>query len=109
MSDQELHALSEEDRARLARTLMRRQGALGLRVASVFLVLVLGVPLVNYLAPDWANAQVLGFTASWLFLGVLIYPITVGLSFYFVNRSNRIEEECADWRRTLAEEGEARR
>jgi hypothetical protein len=104
MSDRDLHGLSEEDQGRLARALMRRQGALSLRVAAVFVVLVLGVPLVNYLQPDLANTQVFGFTATWLFLGVLIYPITVGLSFYFVAASNRIEASCSDWRTILKEE-----
>jgi hypothetical protein len=104
MNDRDLHALSEDDQARLARAVMRRQASLSLRVAAVFVVLVLGVPLVNYLAPDLASTPVLGFTATWLFLGVLIYPITVALSFYFVGASNRIEASCADWRKTLAEE-----
>jgi hypothetical protein len=104
MSDRDLHALSGEDQARLARVLMRRQAALSLRVAAVFVVLVLGVPLANYLSPELANSPVLGFTASWLFLGVLIYPITVVLSFYFVAASNRIEADCADWRKALDEE-----
>lgn len=104
MSDRDLHALSEKDQARLARALMRRQASLSLRVAAVFLVLVLGVPLVNAFWPELANTPILGFTATWLFLGVLIYPITVLLSFYFVGASNRIEASCADWRKTLAEE-----
>ena len=104
MSDRDLQALSNEDQARLARALMRRQGALSLRVAAVFVVLVLGVPLANALFPDQANMPILGFTATWLFLGVLIYPITVILSFYFVAASNRIEAECTDWRATLDRE-----
>ncbi len=108
MSDRDLHELSEGDRARLARALMRRQGALSLRVAAVFVVLVLGLPLVNYLWPVWANALIFGFTGTWLFLGILIYPITVGLSFYFVAASNRIEARCADWRAMLAEDEEGR-
>ena len=103
MPDRALHELSQGDQARLARALMRSQGALSLRVAAVFLGLVLGVPLVNYFAPEMANTPVAGFPATWLFLGVLIYPITVLLSFYFVAKSNRIEARCADWRTTLAE------
>ena len=104
MSDRDLHKLSDDDQGRLARAVMRRQGALSLRVAAVFLVLVLGVPLVNSLLPDLANTPMLGFTTTWLFLGVLIYPITVALSFYFVAASNRIEASCSDWRKTLDEE-----
>jgi uncharacterized membrane protein (DUF485 family) len=104
MSDKDLHALSEEDRARLARSLMRRQGGLSLRVAAVFIVLVLGIPLVNAFLPELAGTRILGFTLTWLFLGVLIYPITIALSFYFVGESNKIEASCADWRKTLAED-----
>src|SRR4051794_23310720 len=104
MTDRDLQALSDQDRARLARAVMRRQAALSLRVAAVFVVLVLGVPLVNYLLPEVANSPVFGFTATWLFLGVLIYPITVALSFYFVHQSNRIEAHCVDWRALLGEE-----
>ncbi len=104
MSDRQLHALSDEDQARLARVLMRRQGGLSIRVAAVFVVLVFGVPLVNRYLPTLAEAPVLGFTATWLFLGVLIYPITVGLSFYFVSASNQIEASCVDWEQTLDQE-----
>ena len=108
MSERDLHGLSSDDQARLARALMRRQGALSVRVAAVFVVLVLGVPLVNAWMPEVANRQVGGFTASWLFLGVLIYPITVALSFYFVDRSNKIEADCLDWRKALDDEDKAR-
>ena len=104
MIDDELQSLSDEDRARLARAVMRRQGALSVKVAAVFVVLILGVPLVNAFLPEVAGTPVLGFTATWLFLGVLIYPITVALSFYFVGASNRIEAECSDWRAMLARE-----
>jgi hypothetical protein len=104
MSDMELHELNEHDQARLARALMRRQGALSLRVAAVFAVMVLGVPLVNAFLPDVADTPTYGFTISWLFLGVLIYPITVALSVYFVSASNRIEASCTDWKKALAEE-----
>jgi uncharacterized membrane protein (DUF485 family) len=104
MSDKDLHALSEHDQAQLARALMRRQGGLSLRVAAVFVALVVGIPLVNAFLPELATAPAYGFTLSWLFVGVLIYPITVALSFYFVGASNKIETECADWRKTLAEE-----
>lgn len=104
MSDQDLHALSEHDQGRLAGVLMRRQGTLSLRVAAVFVALVVGVPLVNAFLPDLAAAPAYGFTLSWLFVGVLIYPITVALSFYFVGASNKIETECLDWRKALAKE-----
>ena len=107
MSDQDLRELTEADQARLARVVMRRQGGLSLRVAAVFLGLILGLPLANSLWPDAMNSPWMGgFTPAWLLLAVLFYPITVALSFYFVARSDQIEAACVDWRTTLdAEEG----
>ena len=96
--------LTSYDHERLARAVMKRQAGLSLRVAAVFVVLVLGLPVVNYFLPDVANASLGGFTATWLFLGVLIYPIVIALSFYFVKHSDTIEAECADWRKVLDEE-----
>ena len=87
--------LSPGEQARLAQAMMRRQGLLSVRVAAVFVTLLLGLPLVNLYAPDFAAASVFGFSASWLFLGVLFYPITVLLSIYFVRNSDRIEAEVA--------------
>ncbi len=71
---------------------MRRQASLSLRVASVFLAMILGLPLVNRFLPTVADASIFGFPASWLFLGVLFYPITVALSVYFVRASDAIED-----------------
>ena len=108
MPDRTVLALSAEEHATLAHRVMRRQGALSLRVAAVFAVLVLGLPLVNAYWPDLANAEVGGFTVTWLFLGVLFYPITVALAFYFVRKSDKIEAECTDWRAVLADEASGR-
>ena len=91
----------EREHSRLAHEVMKRQAALSIKVAVIFLVLLLGLPLVNFYLPDLANARVLGFTATWLFLAVLFYPITWLLSAYFIRESNRIEGECSDWRAVL--------
>jgi uncharacterized membrane protein (DUF485 family) len=101
MPEPETPSPSEEDHARLARVVMRKQAALSLRVAAIFLVLLLGLPLVNAYLPELANAPVFGFTATWLFLGVLSFPVTVLLSAYFVRESDRIEAACSDWRAML--------
>lgn len=79
--------------AALIRTVMGRQAALSLRVAAVFLVLIFGLPIVNWLLPDLAGMRIGGFTLTWLFLGVLFYPLTWLLSGYFVRESDRLEAE----------------
>ena len=94
----------EHEHARLAHVVMRKQASLSLRVAAVFLFMLFGLPLVNLYLPQVAGANVGGFTLTWLFLGVLFYPVTWLLSWYFIRESNRIEAECADWRAVLGVE-----
>lgn len=80
---------------RLAQAVMRRQLVLSLRVAAVFIVILLGLPLVNYFMPGLANLRMGGFTLTWLFLAVLFYPVTWILSWVFIRRSDEIEGEIA--------------
>ena len=54
------------------RGLMKRQLRLSVSCASAFLLLLLGLPLLNYFAPELMARRVGGFTLSWLVLGVLI-------------------------------------
>lgn len=104
---QDIHQLSEDEQQRLAHIVMRRQAKLSIQVAMLFLVLLFGLPLVNFYAPELAQTPILGIPASWLFLGVLFYPITWLLSFYFVHHSDGIEGECANWRGLLDAEQDA--
>jgi len=86
---------SPGDAEALLREIMRRQARLSLRVAALFLLLVLGLPLVNQYGGSLAQTRVAGFSATWLFLGVLFYPITWVLSAYFVQASEAVEHETA--------------
>lgn len=80
---------------RLAQSVMKRQVSLSLKVASVFVVILLGLPLVNYYMPEIMNAPFLGFTVTWFLLAILFYPITWVLSWWFIKRSNQIEADLA--------------
>jgi uncharacterized membrane protein (DUF485 family) len=80
--------------AGIAAHVMKRQAALGLRVAAVFIVMIVGLPLFNQYFPTLAATPVFGFTLTWLFLGVGFFPITWLLSAYFVRESDKIESEA---------------
>ncbi len=97
-------SLPPEKHSEFAHRVMRRQARLSIGVAIVFGILLLGMPLFNLYAPKLAATQVGGFTLTWLILGVLFFPITWFLSSYFVKASNKIESECADWRKILEDE-----
>ncbi len=74
-------------------TLMRRQLKLSILCAAAFLVMLLGVPLANYYAPQLMATRVAGFTLSWLILGVLFFPFVWIISFVFIKRSIAMEED----------------
>ena len=80
-------------RGELLGRIMRRQAGLSLRVAAIFVAILIALPLINLYAPDIAALDVRGFTLTWLFLGVLFFPITWGLSYVFVKKSEKLESD----------------
>lgn len=75
------------------RSLMRRQLVLSITCASAFLVVLFGLPIANYLAPDLMATRVAGFTLSWLLLGVLFFPAVWVISYAFIRRSISLEDD----------------
>lgn len=71
--------------------LMRRQLRLSISCAVAFLILLLGLPLLNYYAPDLMAQRVGGFTLTWLILGVLVFPFVWIIAFVFIRRSMQLE------------------
>lgn len=74
---------------------MKRQLRLSIWCALSFLVALLGLPLVNFFAPDLMATRVAGFTLSWLILGVLFFPFVWVIAYFFIRRSIALEEEEA--------------
>lgn len=75
------------------RSLMRRQLVLSITCASAFLVVLFGLPVANYVAPELMATRVAGFTLTWLLLGVLFFPAVWAISFCFIRRSIRLEDD----------------
>ena len=78
------------------RSLMRRQFKLSAACAAAFLVVLLGVPLANYFAADLMATRVFGFTLSWFILGVLFFPFVWLISWRFIKRSIKLEQDEVD-------------
>ena len=91
---QETEELDVHSEAFLHR-LMRRQLRLSISCAATFLVALLGLPLLNYFAPELMAKRVAGFTLSWLLLGVLFFPLVWVISYFFIRRSIALEEQEA--------------
>ena len=73
--------------------LMTRQLKLSISCAAAFLVLLFGMPLLNYLAPEFMAQRVGGFTLSWLVLGVLFFPYVWIIARVFITRSMALEDD----------------
>lgn len=79
--------------------LMRRQLRLSVACALAFLVVLLGLPLLNYFAPELMATRVGGFPFTWLLLGVLVFPFVWLVAWVFIRRSIALEEaEAAEVR-----------
>ena len=74
------------------RGLMKRQLRLSVSCASAFLLLLFGLPLLNYFAPEFMARRVGGFTLSWLVLGVLVFPYVWIIARLFITRSMALED-----------------
>ncbi|MFO1513920.1 MAG: DUF485 domain-containing protein [Verrucomicrobiota bacterium] len=74
-------------------SLMRKQLKLSISCALAFLVVLLGLPLANYFAPELMATRIMGFTVTWFLLGIGFFPAVWTISFYFIRRSIALEEE----------------
>src|SRR5687767_4772738 len=75
------------------RSLMRRQLRLSISCAATFLVALLGLPLLNYFAPELMATRVAGFTLTCLILGMLFFPFVWIISYSFIKRSIALEDD----------------
>lgn len=71
--------------------LMKRQLRLSVSCASAFLLLLFGLPLLNYLSPAFMATRVGGFPLSWLLLGILFFPYVWVIAKWFISRSIALE------------------
>src|SRR5213594_1650525 len=74
------------------RRLMRRQLRLSIVCAATFLVALLGLPLANYVFPEFMARRVFGFTLTWFILGVLFFPLVWAIAWMFIKRSIALEQ-----------------
>lgn len=73
------------------RGLMTRQLKLSIACATAFVILLFGLPLLNYFAPAFMAQRVGGFTLTWLILGVLFFPYVWIIARLFITRSMALE------------------
>ena len=83
-------------------SLMRKQLRLSILSAVSFLVVLLGLPLANYFLPELMATRILGFTLTWLILGIGFFPAVWLIAWIFIRRS--IALEAAETREVVGEQ-----
>jgi len=80
----------------LVRGLIRTQLALAVRLSAVVAVLFGVQPLLFAVVPGLAGTEVAGLQLAWLLLGVLAYPLIIGVAWTYVRAAERNEQDFAD-------------
>ena len=71
---------------------MRRPLRLSILCAAAFLLVLLALTLANYFWPEAMATRILGFTLTWLILGIGFFPAVWLIAWFFIRRSIALEE-----------------
>lgn len=80
----------------MVRGLVRAQLGLALRLALVAVCLLGALPVLFAVVPSLAEVTVLGLRLPWLLLGVVGYPVLLGIAWLFVRLAERNEQDFTD-------------
>ncbi len=80
----------------LLRGLVRAQLTLSLRMAGLFVLPLLTLPLLFALLPRLGEVSVFGLRLPWLVLGLLVYPCLFLIGWAYVRLADRTEQDFAD-------------
>ncbi|MCP2260539.1 hypothetical protein LX15_004257 [Streptoalloteichus tenebrarius] len=78
---------------RLVRDLVRTQFRMAATLGAVTVVLLAGLPALFLLVPEIADHTVFGVPVPWLILGVLAYPVLVGVGHLHNRLAERNERD----------------
>ncbi|WP_299165393.1 hypothetical protein [uncultured Arthrobacter sp.] len=78
------------------RSLIRSQLRLAVVVASGFLVILVGIPVLLSIFPAVNTWTIATVPVPWLLLGLAIYPLVIGCAVLYVRSAGRIEQRFRD-------------
>ncbi|HET6699702.1 MAG TPA: hypothetical protein VFG88_11475 [Nocardioidaceae bacterium] len=78
------------------RSLVRSQLRLAGLVLALLAVVVGGLPLLFVLVPAVRETRLLGVPLPWVLLGAVVYPVLVGLGWFYVRQAERHERAFAE-------------
>jgi hypothetical protein len=77
-------------------SLIRSQRRLAVTVCGTAGLLLLGTALLGAASARFATLRLVGVPLPWVVLGVLVYPVLIGLAAYAVRKSERNERAFTD-------------
>lgn len=80
----------------LVRSLVRAQLWLSVRLAALTLCILFAIPLVGLLVPAYSQATVFGIRLPWLILGIVVYPLLLGVGWVYIRKAERNEYEFTE-------------
>lgn len=80
----------------MVRGLVRAQLGLALRIALTTVCLLGAIPLLFHLIPGLSGTTVFGIRLSWWLLGVLAYPLLLGIGWIYLRLAERNEQDFTD-------------
>ncbi|MEO6702528.1 MAG: hypothetical protein ABI140_01950 [Jatrophihabitantaceae bacterium] len=78
------------------RSLVRSQLRLAVSVCLIAIALLAGVAAAFALTPALGHQLIWGIPLAWLVLGLLIYPVLIGLAAYTVGHAERNEQDFVE-------------
>jgi hypothetical protein len=78
------------------RSLVRTQLRIGLSAVALTVLGIGALPALFALEPQLAGVRVLTVPLPWLLAGVAVYPLLVGVGWWYVRAAERSEREFAD-------------
>jgi len=80
----------------MVRGLVRAQLGLALRVALITVCLLGAIPVLFHVVPGLVDVTVLGIRLPWVLLGVVGYPVLLGLAWVYLRLAERNEQDFTD-------------
>ena len=77
-------------------SLIRSQRRLALAVCATTATILIGIALAVALVPRFAELRLLGVPLPWLLLGVLVYPVLIGMAWFTVRHAERNERAFSE-------------
>ena len=77
-------------------SLLRSQLRLALLALTALVVVVGGIPLLFWLAPELSTVEVLAVPLPWLLLAFAVYPFLFVIGWFYVRAAERNERDFAD-------------